>query len=182
MIEKIKNLGWTALGIAFFVIFIFAFAFLVRAGVSVTERYMDLINTINGWVLALILLLLVLSVIPRLRLYTGLLIYNATLIWGVLFWLFCLFVTYQFWGVFGVFIGLIMAGIGIFATATLAILFSGQFSAGFVMILNILFIFGVRILGQWIASKHKDGSTEVRDAEVLSEQDDKLHTADEADI
>jgi len=161
MIEKIKNIGWTIGGILFMCLMIATFVFFVRGGVWVTERYMDTFNAINGWVFVTILVLLFLSVFPRLRLYTGLGIYYATTVWGVLFWFFCLWVTYQFWGFFGILIGLILAGIGIFATATLAILTSGQYFATFVMVLNLAMIFGVRMLGYWIATKHKETEAEV---------------------
>jgi len=132
------------------------FAFFVKGGVWFFENFYELFETINGWVFTLVVLLALLSVIPRIRIYTGLGIYYLTYIWGTIFWLFCLFVTYQLWGFVGVFVGLIMFGIGIFLTAFLSILFDGQIWGALMIALNLLFIYGVRSLGYWIASKHKN--------------------------
>lgn len=154
--EKIKNIGWSGLGIIFVIFLVALFVFFVKGGVWIFEHYYDLFQIINNWVFIFVLLLIILSTIPGIRAYTGAGIVYASLIWGALLWLFCLFVTYQFWGFFGVFFGLVMAGIGIFATAILAVLFDGQWSGAMFMILNLMIIYGVRMLGQWITSKHKD--------------------------
>lgn len=156
MLEKIKNIGWTGLGLIFMVFMVLVFAFFVKGGVWLFANFNELFQTINGWVFALVLFLILLSAIPKIRIYTGLSIYYLTYVWGAIFWLFCLFVTYQFWGFLGIFIGLIMAGVGVFLTAFLAILFSGQISGALMIALNLAIIYGVRSLGYWIASKHKN--------------------------
>lgn len=91
----------------------------------------------------------------EIRTYTGTGITLATFIWGAIFWLFSLFITYQLWGLLGVIAGIMFFGLGVFATAFLALIFDGQASGAFLILLNLIVIYGIRMLGNWIASKQK---------------------------
>lgn len=155
MLKKLKNIGWIGLGILFFVLIVFVVIFLIKGGVGFIENHQDLINSINEIIIGLILLLLILSVIPRLRIYTGMGVAYMALIWTFLFWLNCLAITYELWGIVGMFIGVMMAGLGIFATAPLALLFAGQWSEALILLLTLGVMYGIRMLGLWIATKHK---------------------------
>jgi hypothetical protein len=154
--EKIKNFGWGTLGVVFMAVMVVASVFMIKGGAWVFANYYDLFQTINGWVWIIVLLLLVLSVIPSIRIHTGLGIYYGTHIWGAFFWLFCLFVTYELWGLFGVLVGLVFAGVGVFATALIAVLLEGEGMVALMIALNLAIIYGVRMLGYWIATKHRE--------------------------
>ena len=144
------------MGIGFMVVSLLVLLAFVRGGVWVAENNMDLLSMINGWVTTVIVILFVLSIVPRIRLYTGLGIYYGATIWMGIFWLFSLFVTYSFWGFLGVLIGLFFAGIGIYFTAMIAIFQDNQASAALFMLVNLVLMFGIRSLGYWIATKHKE--------------------------
>jgi len=156
MIEKIKNIGWTGVGILFFILFIFIVTFLVRGGVSFIESHQDLISSINGVIIGLIFILLIFSIIPKLRIFTGTSIVYLTLVWIFLLWLNSLAITYELWGFVGIFVGAIMLGIGIFATAILALFFNGQGIAALILLVTLVIMYSVRALGLWIANKHKN--------------------------
>jgi len=156
MLEKIKNIGWTGLGMLFFVLVVFVIIFLIKGGVSFIENHQDLIESINQIIIGIIFLLLVISVIPKLRIFTGTSIVYLTFLWAFMVWLTCLAITYELWGLIGMFIGVIMLGLGIFITAPLALLFAGQWSATLILLLSLGIIYGVRMLGLWIASKHRN--------------------------
>src|SRR3989344_9227923 len=160
MIEKLKNIGWTSAGLLFFALAILLMVFLIQGGVGFIENHQDLIDTMNEIIIGIILLLLVLSVIPRLRIFTGLSINYATSVWIFLLWLNCLGITYELWGLVGMFIGVIMLGLGIFVTAPLALLFAGQWSIALTLLLTLGIMYCVRMLGGWIAGKHRDISTQ----------------------
>ena len=177
MLEKIKNMGWTGLGLIFMVFMFVLFAFFVKGGVWLFENFHELFQTITNWVWGVALVLIVLSVIPSIRMYTGLAIYYLTFIWGVFFWLFCLFVTYQLWGFIGIFVGLAMAGVGVFFTAFLAVLFTGQISGAFMIALNLAIIYGVRSLGYWIATKHRS-MIEIPNIDKGSEEPLEINNSD----
>jgi len=154
--NKIKDIGWAGLGLIIMVFLFVLIVFFVKGGVWIFVNFYGFIQVIDRWVFAIIALLLVLSVIPKFRLFTGFGIYYLTYIWGAFFWLFCLFITYEYWGLFGIFIGIILAGIGVFLTSFLAILLDGQFFDAFMIVLNLILIYTIRSLGYWIASKYKN--------------------------
>ena len=171
MFKNLKNLGWGVGGIAMLVGLALIAGFILRGGIWVVENYTNTINLINGIVFILILLLLLLSLIPRLRVFTGISIVVATKIWSVLFWVFCLFLTYQFWGLFWTVVGVLFFGVGVFATAFLALLLSGEWGGIVMVVLNFLIIFGVRFLGVWIMSKAQTKTnTSFVEAESSEEQ------------
>lgn len=155
MLEKFKEWGWGALGILIFLGFSLVTVALVVGGTWLTETYYNVFQIINGVVTAVILILIVLSVFPRFRAFTGSGIVIGTWIWGALFWLFCLTVTYEFWGFLGIFVGVIFFGVGVFVTALLALLFDGQISSALFLLLNLAVIFAIRYLGAWITTKHR---------------------------
>ena len=161
MIEKLKSIGWSSIGIVFFILVVFIIIFLVRGGVVLIENHQDLINSMNEIIIGIILLLFVLSVIPRVRMITGMSIAYISLVWIFLFWLNCLVITYESWGLVGTAIGAIVMGIGIFATAILASLFSGQWIGALILLVTLIIMNGVRMLGLWIASKQKKSSADI---------------------
>lgn len=179
MIEKIKEIGWTGAGLIFAVIAILLIAFFVRGGVSFIESHQDLINSINDITAGIFLLLLFFSVIPKLRIFTGPGIVYLTYLWIFLFWLTCLVVTYEFWGFIGIFIGVIMFGLGLFITAPLAILFSGQGFNALLLVLSIGLTYLIRNLGLWITSKYpnKDDAQNII-AIAQDNPDDRLEQND----
>jgi len=160
MKEKFEVLGGAGLGIIGLVFSIVVFAFLVNGGVWLFENFHELFQTISNWVFLIVLVLVVASLIPTIRAFTGVAIAYLTLVWGLFFWLFCLFITYELWGFLGVFFGLVFAGVGVFATAFFAVLFEGEFALAFFTLLNLAIIYFVRMLGYWIASKHKETNEE----------------------
>ena len=113
----------------------------------------------------LIFLLLLLSVVPRFRNFTGNGIVVGTYIVGALFWFFSFFVTYSLWGFLGIFVGVLLAGLGVFLTAVLALIFDGQFMGALSFAFVLVQIFLFRLLGFWIISKHK--SKQINESEAV---------------
>ena len=160
MIEKLKDVGYSILGIGFFVLFIVATALLIIGGVKLFEVLYPILEGISAVTWGIVWLLLLLSVVPRFRNVTGSGMVLGTYIGGAIFWLLCFYVTYQLWGFIGIFVGVIFFGLGVFFTAVLALLFDGQFmgALGFAFVLAQIFFF--RFLGYWIISKYR-GAAEV---------------------
>lgn len=160
MREKIKNVGWGIIGFSVLVLIFLVATFILDGVSNVIENYNALISTVNNWVTGFVVILLILSVFPKLREYTGAGIVISTFIWGATLWFFSLFVTYQLWGILGVIVGIVFLGIGVFATAFLALIFDGQASGAFLILLSLVMIYAVRMLGVWITSKARVQSTE----------------------
>lgn len=156
MIEKIKNMGYGALGIGFMALFFVAIVLLIIGGVKLFEGLYPILERVSSVTWGVVWLLLLLSVVPRFRNFTGSGIVLGTYIGGAIFWLLCFYVTYQLWGFLGIFVGVLFFGLGVFFTALLALIFDGQFmgALGFAFVLAQIFFF--RFIGYWIISKYKD--------------------------
>lgn len=160
MIEKIKNIGYGALGIGFMTLFFVAIVLLIIGGAKLFEVLYPILERISAVTWGIVWLLLLLSVVPRFRNFTGSGIVLGTYIGGAIFWLLCFYVTYQLWGFLGIFVGVLFFGLGVFFTALLALIFDGQLmgALGFAFVLAQIFFF--RFIGNWIISKYK-GAAEV---------------------
>jgi len=155
MIEKIKDVGYGVLGFGFMILFFVAVALLIIGGAKLFEVLSPVLEGISTVTWGIVWLLLLFSVVPRFRNFTGGGIILGTYVGGAIFWLLCFYVTYQLWGFLGIFVGVLFFGLGVFFTAVLALLFDGQLmgALGFGFVLAQIFVF--RYLGYWIMSKYK---------------------------
>ena len=155
MKEKTKNSLHIMLGFGFLVLSIAGFLLLIVGGAKLFEIIYPFLEKVSYFTWGIVWLLLLLSIIPKSRNFTGGGIIVGTYIGGAIFWLLCFYVTYSLWGLLGVIIGVLFMGLGVFITAVLALLFSGQFGAGFYFIFILVQIYIFRSLGLWIISKHR---------------------------
>ena len=128
---------------------------MVIGGAKLFEVIYPLLENISGLTWVIVWLLIFLSIIPAFRNFTGNGIVMGTYIGGAIFWLLCFYITYSLWGFLGILIGVLFMGFGVFFTAVLALLFSGQFGAGLYFVFILVQIYLVRLLGAWIISKYK---------------------------
>jgi hypothetical protein len=77
----------------------------------------------------------------------------ASTVFAAMMWVCGLGVTYEAWGVGGVIIGLVFAGVGIVPVAMLAALLQGAWQALIAFLILIVLTFGFRALGFWLAKK-----------------------------
>jgi len=149
-------LGFARLGYLILTVLGFALIIIEIIGhVRLFETFYPYLKTILKGLHNIVFLLIVLSIVPRLRTFTG----TAIIILGVyasvaILWLLCIYTTYSLWGFLGVIIGLIVFGflkfplyffrripfLGVFPTAIIALLFDGQFDQAFSVISDILLI------------------------------------------
>ena len=156
MIKQIKSTGLVVSGLAVGVVIMLVTIFLINSIVALIENNQGLIKTVDVLLIGLIFIMLILSVIPRLRGFTGTVIYYGTILWIFTLWLNCLGVTYEIWGMIGIFIGVIMIGLGIFATAFLALLFSGSWIEALILLLTLGIMYGLRYLGLWLIMRNEE--------------------------
>jgi len=155
MIEKIRNIGYGVLGYGFAILIFVAFGLLIVGGAKLFEAIYPFLEGVSSITWGIVWLLLLLSVVPRFRNFTGSWIVVGTYIGGAIFWLLCFYVTYSLWGLIGIFVGVLFFGLGVFFTALLALIFDGQFmgALGFAFVLAQIFFF--RYIGYWIISKYR---------------------------
>ena len=97
------------------------------------------------------LALLPLAIFPATRGFAATLFGLVSLIFGACLWLYALAFTYLEWGILGAVLGIVIFGVGVVFTATVAAIFSGTW----VVLGNLAFLFalfvGTRLLGAWLA-------------------------------
>lgn len=155
MEEKIKDSLWGIAGIGFFILIITPFALLVMGGAKLFEILNPILEVIGSITWGIIFLLLILSIVPSFRNFTGNGIVLGTYLVGALIWFSSFYITYSLWGFIGIFIGVLFMGLGVFVTAILALMFNGEFSGGLILLISLALIYLFRLLGYWILTKYR---------------------------
>lgn len=165
--ETLKNIGWCLLGIAIFIVVSILTFLLIRWGSGAAAIVIPYVNWASGIVFTICLLLLLpLAIFKKTRGIAGVGLFISSYIFGLSTWLSGFLITYSLWGVLGVIIGVFLAGIGVIATAIIALLIHGEWSLFGIMLLNVALIWGSRILGVYLAEKAENEKVEV---EILEE-------------
>ena len=127
MWERLKGGGAILFGIASFIALLLVIALLINVGVYLGERIYPWLVKISGITLVVVLfLLLPLALFRRTRNFSGWGLSIASWVFGTTLWVWGFLLTYQLWGGFALFIGLIFLGVGVVPLAMLAILFEGM--------------------------------------------------------
>lgn len=77
----------------------------------------------------------------------------SSYVFGLTLWFLGLLLTYFTWGFLGVFIGLVLVGVGVVPVAMLAMLLNGELFVLFVLVLLTILTFGLRFLGIYMARR-----------------------------
>ncbi len=83
----------------------------------------------------------------------GIATYSNSWIVGFTMWLFSVIVTYDIWGIGGLFTGLIFFGIGVMPIALVSCLFKAEWELVGNIIFMLILAYGMRLLGIFIISK-----------------------------
>ena len=102
--------------------------------------------------------LLIFSLIPSLifpssRELCGKGIIIVTYLWGLSLWMFSTLAVYEIWGLWGLFFGLFLFGVGTVPIAFLAFLVNGAWPVSILILVGAIVIYGVRMLGRWVLYK-----------------------------
>jgi hypothetical protein len=160
MKEKIKDFLYGIGGIGIVVLTILSFSLLIIGGAKLFELLSPILEKISAFIWSIVWLLIILSIVPRFRKFTGNGILLGTYLGGAIYWLLCFYITYSLWGVLGILIGVFFLGLGVYFTAILALLFSSQFVQALIIALGVAQIFFLRWLGYWIITKYKPSQKE----------------------
>ena len=151
MIERLKNIAMTVVG----VVVVFAIPFLfVRGALWASEHLLQPLIVL-GWLVFFVdlLVLLPLSLVRRLRPYTGGLIYMSSWLFGLVTWLFGFVITYSLWGGFAVIIGLVFFGVGVVFTGVIASLTHGMWELLVALVMFAVVTFAARTVGILIGNQ-----------------------------
>jgi hypothetical protein len=149
--ETLKGIGLWLAGLAATA----AILFVVFTGVAyVSGVVMPWLATAAQWLFAFALVVLLPATFfrpTRIAAVVGLLV--ASFVFGLCAWIFGFLITYTYWGVFGVLVGLMFAGIGVVPVGFLAAIFHGQWIAVWILFQYVALAIGCRIAMAIAAAK-----------------------------
>lgn len=151
--EKLKNVGSYSLTILIMIGIGFVFALFFKGAVWVS----GVINAISGYlflvVTAIFVLSLPLSIFLKTRALAATIMYIISYIYGAILWTWSFLITFFKWGVIGVIIGLIIAGVGVFPIAIIANIVDNDWRVIFHMIILLVLTYGLRMFSGFLAEK-----------------------------
>lgn len=120
------------------------------------QTIFDLLYLLSEFVLIIGLpILLLLSLFRRLRKYTGLLIIISSILFGITIWFLCVMITYAYWNIIVLIIGIVFFGIGVIPLALLASLIEKNWLALGLIVVGIIITYLTTTLGMYIKNKAK---------------------------
>jgi len=156
MKETLKIIGGFALWIAFAIFGILVAIFFINGGIWLSEKLLPILSVVSTYTLLICISILVpLSIFQPTRIVSGGGLAIASYVFGASLWMSSLLLTYELWGVTGVLIGLVFAGVGVVPIALLATAFKGMWPIFFELLLAIVATFGSRLLGYYVLEKYE---------------------------
>ena len=152
--ETVKNVG-IALGGLLVMAALFCLAMIFIVGATALSEWVAPWFPVVFWSSLLVAFFILgpLSLIPPTRFIAAIGFVSASFVFGAMMWCCGLGVTYGAWGIGGVIVGLVIAGVGIVPVAMLAVLLHGEWQALIVLVILVVLTFGLRALGLWLAKK-----------------------------
>ena len=152
--KTLKNVGF-ALAFLLLMAVVFVLPVIFIVGVTAVSFWVRVWIPVVFWINLLIAFFILgpLSLIPPARFIAANGFLIASIVFGVMIWVCGLGVTYEAWGLGGVIIGLVFAGVGIVPVAMLVALLQGEWQALIGFVILLVLTFGLRALGLWLAKK-----------------------------
>lgn len=164
MKEKLKNFGYYTLGIAGFLLVLFIGVVMIKGAVWLGEHALQWLIDFSWIVFAINLFILFpLGLFRKTGIMGGMGMYISSYVFGLTLWFLGLLLTYFTWGFFGVFIGLVLGGVGVVPVAMLAMLINGELFTLLVLVILIVLTFGSRSLGIYLASRAEEKQNLLRE-------------------
>lgn len=175
--KSLKNIFTSALGIIIGVGLILLTIFLLVYGVRIASTIYPFLLRVSSISLVISLfVLLPLGIFKKSRIVSIYGLYIASFIFGASVWVFSFLVTYFYWGLFWVVIGLFIAGIGVIPLGLIASLLHGDWSSFFNIVLGVVMTYGTRALALHWATKLDEEQSKAASQGRLNNEQQKLNT------
>ena len=155
IIESVASLGVLIIQLAGAIVTILSIVYLFQ-GVLVDKAisFLTLLDSINGPVFwFIILVLLPLAVFKKTRLFSGGTMFLLSYLFGLALWIYSAIGAYLLWGWFGLIVGVLLMGVGVFPVALLVSMFSGEWLFFWNLVFGLITTFGIRFLGLYLINK-----------------------------
>lgn len=147
-----RGFGALALGLGAIALIVIAVFYVIKGGVWIGEKVLPWLLWFSMYALMFAAVSMLLALFPSQRFVAGLLLSIYSIVFGITLWTIGLIVTYTYWGVIGVAIGLFLFGIGVVPVAFLASLIDLNWAMLGVLLLGALVTFGARYGGLFMMS------------------------------
>jgi hypothetical protein len=152
--QTLKGAGIFLAGIVGAAAFIFLLAVYIAGLLWVSKNVLDYLNIAAAIAFAAcVLVLLPLSLFRMTRNVSACGFYISSVIFGVATWILGFLVTFQHWGVTGLFVGLFLAGVGIVPIGMLASAFDAVWPQVGDLALGLVVTFGARMVALMLAQR-----------------------------
>ena len=128
----------------------------IKGGVWFTGSFLSFVNVLSTIAAGVTIILILFSLVPKWRSFTGQGIWLASWVQGGALWFNCFGITVTLRGTIIGILSMLILGIGPFFTAPLALLFHGEFSSFFSLLVGIGIIYAQRLLGIWFVSSSEE--------------------------
>jgi hypothetical protein len=146
--QALKGIGGLLLGLAGLVIIIVIAMVLITGGAWVTVQVYPWVIGAAKWVLVVdVLALLPMAIFRPTRSASAFGLILSSIVFGLANWMFGFLTTLNFWGVFGVIVGLFLGGIGVVPVGMLAALLHGDWGVLGNLIFGTILSIGAGVLG-----------------------------------
>jgi hypothetical protein len=157
MRAKLKAIGTFVLYLAVLVGIGLIATMLIHGGVRLGALVYPWLERISEYGLAVSVLgLLPLAAFKETRGHAGVGLFIASFVFGATLWVWSLLLTYELWGGVALFVGLIIAGVGVLPIAMLATAFKGMWSEFGFLVLMLVATFGSRLFGLYLVNKAEE--------------------------
>lgn len=155
IIESTTSWGIFIIQLLGALIAIFAIIFLFQGNLLENAISFSLgLSSMNGLVFYIFLfLLLPLAIFKKTRLYSGVIMFFLSYLFGLALWIYSAIITYLFWGWVALFIGIFLVGVGVFPIAVLASIFNGESGIFMNLVFGAAITFCIRFLGLYLINK-----------------------------
>jgi len=154
MIDLLKSIGGFLLVIALIIGSVFLVIFFIKGGIWLSVKVLPWLSIALWVVLALdILLILPLGIFDKTKAISAVGFISSSYVYGLTLWFWALLITYILWGGIAVFIGLIIAGVGVVPMAVIATMLTGDWASVLQLVLLLLLTYGSRLLGYYLAQR-----------------------------
>lgn len=164
MKELISNLRSILFGIAVFIAIIFVTLIFLMGGFWVLNKILPYLPIILWLVFIInIFIFLPLSIPNSTKAVAGIAFYFSSYVYGLNLWIWAFIITLTSWGIWGVIIGFVIAGIGFVPLAIIALVINGEWLVIGQLLLLIILTYGSRIVALYLIDKYE----ETKDERVL---------------
>jgi hypothetical protein len=154
VMEALKGTGAVVVALAAAAGLVLGLIWLIRTGVDVALWVLPWLQVFNEIAFAFCLLLLLpLAIFRKTRAISAIGFQIASYSFGASLWFYGLLVTYVFWGVMGVFVGLVLLGVGVVPVAAVAAIIHAEWDALGQIALGVFLTFGSRFLCVYLLTK-----------------------------